>query len=114
MNAAPPNPSPPPPSSGHHLATISHEGRFWDVYLEFEDDPRRPTSFRALLCFFLGLAFRLLQLLLHPFLCFLLFPLGLFLFPFSFTLCFVLLLFGLSVCLFLFLLLLNKSHNQDL
>lgn len=54
MNAAPPNPSPPPPSSGHHLATISHEGRFWDVYLEFEDDPRRPTSFRALLCFFPG------------------------------------------------------------
>jgi len=54
MNAAPPNPSPPPPSSGHHLATISHEGRFWDVYVEFEDDPRRPTSFRALLCFFPG------------------------------------------------------------
>ena len=54
MNAAPPNPSPPPLSSGHHLATISHEGRFWDVYLEFADDPRRPTSFRALLCFFPG------------------------------------------------------------
>ncbi len=54
MNAGTHNPSPPPPSSGHHLATISHEGRFWDVYLEFEDDPRKPTSFRALLCFFPG------------------------------------------------------------
>jgi hypothetical protein len=54
MNAAPPNPSPPPPSSGHHLATISHEGRFWDIFLEFEEDPRRPSSFRALLCFFPG------------------------------------------------------------
>ncbi len=36
------------------MATISHEGRFWDVYLEFEDDPRRPTTFRARLCFFPG------------------------------------------------------------
>lgn len=54
MNVVPPKSSPPPPSSGHHLATISHEGRFWDVYLEFEEDPRRPTSFRALLCFFPG------------------------------------------------------------
>lgn len=54
MNAVPPNPSPPSPSSGHHLATIGHVGRFWDVYLEFEDDPSRPTSFRALLCFFPG------------------------------------------------------------
>lgn len=34
-------------SSGHHLASISHEGRFWDVYLEFEDDPRQPGSHRA-------------------------------------------------------------------
>lgn len=40
------------PSSGHHLATISHEGRFWDVYVEFEDDPRRPETYRALLCYF--------------------------------------------------------------
>ncbi len=52
MNATPRNPSPPPPSSGHHLATISHEGRFWDVYLEFEDDHRRPETYRALLCYF--------------------------------------------------------------
>lgn len=47
-------PSPPPPSSGHHLATISHQGRFWDVYLEFEEDPRSPETFRAGLCFFPG------------------------------------------------------------
>ena len=54
MNASTKNPSPPPPSSGHHLATISHEGRFWDVYLEFEDDPLRPETYRALLCYFPG------------------------------------------------------------
>lgn len=36
---------------GHHLASISHEGRFWDVYLEFEDDPRRPDSCRARFAF---------------------------------------------------------------
>ena len=35
------------PPSGEHMTTISHEGRFWDTYLEFEDDPRRPNSFRA-------------------------------------------------------------------
>ncbi len=54
MNAPTQNPHPPAPSSGHHLATIGHEGRFWDVYLEFEDDPRRPSSNRARLCFFPG------------------------------------------------------------
>ena len=54
MNAAANNPSPQSPSSGQHRATISHEGRFWDVYLEFEDDPRRPTTYRARLCFFPG------------------------------------------------------------
>ncbi len=52
MNASAKNPS--PSSTGHHMATISHEGRFWDVYLEFEDDPRRPDTFRALLCYFPG------------------------------------------------------------
>jgi hypothetical protein len=40
-----------PPSSGQHLATVSHDGRFWDVYLEFEDDLRRPDAFRALLAY---------------------------------------------------------------
>lgn len=39
------------PSSGQHLATIAHEGRIWDVYLEFEDDPRLPDSYRAMLAF---------------------------------------------------------------
>lgn len=46
-----PPPEPPPPSQGQHITTVSHEGRFWDVYLEFDDDPRRPDSYRALLCF---------------------------------------------------------------
>jgi len=49
-----PDSSSPFSSSGHHLATISHEGRFWDVYLEFEEDPRQPTSFRARLCYLPG------------------------------------------------------------
>lgn len=39
------------PSHGQHLATISHDGRFWDVYLEFEDDPRRPDAYRGLLAY---------------------------------------------------------------
>lgn len=43
--------NPPSLSKGQHLATISHEGRFWEVHLEFQDDPRVPTSFRGLLCF---------------------------------------------------------------
>lgn len=34
-------------SSGLHFATIAHAGLIWDAYLDFEDDPRRPTSFRA-------------------------------------------------------------------
>lgn len=41
----------PPASNGQHLATISHDGRFWQVFLEFADDPRNPSSYRALLCF---------------------------------------------------------------
>lgn len=40
-----------PPSDGTHLATISHQGRFWDVYVEFVDDPRAQDTCRALLCF---------------------------------------------------------------
>ena len=36
---------------GIHVATITHAGRIWDAYLEFEDDPRRPDSFRGLLRF---------------------------------------------------------------
>lgn len=45
-------PAPPEiPSDGQHLATISHDGRFWDVYLEFDEDPGRPDSHRALLAY---------------------------------------------------------------
>lgn len=36
---------------GQHVATISYASRFWDVYLEFEDDPRRPDAARARLAF---------------------------------------------------------------
>lgn len=36
---------------GLHVATITHEGRIWDAYLEFDDDPRRPTSYRGRLRF---------------------------------------------------------------
>ena len=43
--------SPAPLSNGQHLTTISHDGRFWEVYLEFRADPRLPTSYRGLLCF---------------------------------------------------------------
>lgn len=39
------------PPNGHHVATVSHQGRFWDVYVEFDDDPRRTDSFAGLLCF---------------------------------------------------------------
>ena len=47
-------PTPPesrPPSRGQHIATVSHLGRFWDVFLEFDDDPRRPEIYRGVLCF---------------------------------------------------------------
>lgn len=29
-----------------HLATVAHEGRIWDAYLEFDDDPGR-LDYRA-------------------------------------------------------------------
>lgn len=34
-------------SPGLHIATIAHEGFIWDAYLDFEDDPRRPTGHRG-------------------------------------------------------------------
>ncbi|MBI4539615.1 MAG: hypothetical protein HY704_08945 [Gemmatimonadetes bacterium] len=40
-----------PQTHGQHLATISYASRFWDVYLEFDDDPRRPDMARARLAF---------------------------------------------------------------
>lgn len=53
MSGAQPRPeTPQPPSDGQHLTTISHDGRFWEVYLEFVDDPRHPDTHRARLCFF--------------------------------------------------------------
>ncbi len=36
---------------GVHLTTFPHEGRFWDVHLEFVADPRSPDSCRARLCY---------------------------------------------------------------
>ena len=44
-------PETPPPSHSQHVATVSHQGRFWDVFLEFVDDPRRPDIYRGVLCF---------------------------------------------------------------
>lgn len=35
------------PRDGLHVATVAHAGLLWDAYLDFEDDPRRPRSFRA-------------------------------------------------------------------
>src|SRR3954471_6162325 len=43
---------PPVPSRGDHVTTLSYLGRFWDVFLELENDQRRqPDHYRALLCF---------------------------------------------------------------
>jgi hypothetical protein len=36
---------------GLHVATIAHGGLLWDTYLELDDDPRKPTSFRGRLRF---------------------------------------------------------------
>jgi len=40
-----------PPSDGPHLATVSHLGHFWDVYIEIVDDPTRTDSVKGRLCF---------------------------------------------------------------
>lgn len=40
-----------PPSTGQHLATVSHDGLLWDVYVESAEDPRRTDSFTGRLCF---------------------------------------------------------------
>lgn len=39
------------PGEGMHLTTFTHEGRFWEVYLEFVDEPTDPGSGRARLCY---------------------------------------------------------------
>jgi len=49
--AGEPRPPVGPPSDGPHLATISHRGHFWDVYIEIVDDPRRTDSVKGRLCF---------------------------------------------------------------
>lgn len=36
---------------GLHLATLAHQGRLWDAYVELDDDPQRPDSYRARLRF---------------------------------------------------------------
>lgn len=40
-----------PVSTGQHLATVSHDGLLWDVYVEHAEDPRRTDSFAGRLCF---------------------------------------------------------------
>ena len=49
MNARP-NPAP-DAEAGLHIATIAHEGLLWDAYLDFENDPHQPTSYRGRLRF---------------------------------------------------------------
>ena len=48
---APAQPPDETPFDGQHLTTFTYEGRFWDVYMEFVDDPHRPDSCRARLCY---------------------------------------------------------------
>jgi hypothetical protein len=50
MNRRPPAPGR-DPAPGIHVATIAHDGRLWDAYLDFADDVHQPTSFRARLRF---------------------------------------------------------------
>jgi hypothetical protein len=38
-------------SRGVHLATLAHEGRLWDAWLEFEDDAPKRDTYRARLRF---------------------------------------------------------------
>ncbi|HIF21504.1 MAG TPA: hypothetical protein EYQ27_06235 [Gemmatimonadetes bacterium] len=39
------------PAPNLHVATITHSGRIWDTYVEFDDDPHRPEIYRARLRF---------------------------------------------------------------
>ena len=34
-------------SDGFHVASLAHDGRIWTAYLEFDDDPHAPRSYRA-------------------------------------------------------------------
>lgn len=40
-----------PATPGLHVATIAHGGELWDAYLQLDDDPRRPRSYRGRLRF---------------------------------------------------------------
>ncbi|HKJ03099.1 MAG TPA: hypothetical protein VJ997_11610 [Longimicrobiales bacterium] len=40
-----------PARRGLHLATLAHDGRLWDAYVELDDDPQRPDSYRGRLRF---------------------------------------------------------------
>ena len=44
-------PRPPAPPNGQHVATISYDRRFWEVYLEFSNDPTQASRYRGRLCF---------------------------------------------------------------
>lgn len=39
------------PRNSHHLATISHDGRFWDAYLELEEGQDRGEPVRGRIAF---------------------------------------------------------------
>lgn len=39
------------PRNSHHLATLSHDGRFWDAYLELEDSTGRDGPARGRIAF---------------------------------------------------------------
>ncbi len=39
------------PAQGMHVTTFTHEGRFWEVFLELVDEPTDPDSCRARLCY---------------------------------------------------------------
>lgn len=38
-------------AEGLHVAALAHGGRLWTAFLEFDDDPHRPDSYRARLRF---------------------------------------------------------------
>lgn len=37
--------------NSHHLATVSHDGRFWDAYLELEDGQTQGAPMRGRIAF---------------------------------------------------------------
>lgn len=40
-----------PGSTGLHVTTLAHDGRIWDAYLELDDDPHHPDTYRGRLRF---------------------------------------------------------------